>query len=271
MMSRLTPPVGVNLIPASKPELIGDNKQAQSNKKGHYGEYVIWILIALGIIILIFCYSARKYLDDHSGMVSALGTIAIMLLTIAYVRYSRHQWRVMNGQLAQMRLQFPELQKSAQAAKDSADALVASERAWIIVDLELPEMSGNLILGDNDTHVWVNAIYRNEGKTPAWVEEIYCKLEVSTFFRTDPDFASIQPWGSEPEILGAAKTSKPQQLALNCVGRSTDENCTSIYGVVTYRDMFGGNRSSTFGYMVLYIGRELQLKRLAGRVYNNNT
>lgn len=49
-----------------------------------------------------------------AAIVSALGTVAIVLLTIKYVDYSAKQWKAMNDQL-------PELRKSADAAKKAAD------------------------------------------------------------------------------------------------------------------------------------------------------
>src|ERR1051325_5001873 len=110
-------PIWIRLFTSQKPEMAREQKKSQSNHKGHYGEYVIWILILAAFITLPSYRFTREFLDAHSGMVSAIGTIEIMLLTIAYVRYSRHQWRVMDGQLGQMRQQLPEIQKSAQAAQ----------------------------------------------------------------------------------------------------------------------------------------------------------
>jgi hypothetical protein len=98
--------VGVNLTATSKPELISNHKKTNTNKKAHYGEYVIWFLIALSFTGIFLYGRALDFFDKHSGAVSAVGTIAIMLLTIAYVRYSRHQWRVMEKQLALTRQQI---------------------------------------------------------------------------------------------------------------------------------------------------------------------
>jgi hypothetical protein len=61
------------------------------------------------------------WLDVHDGAVTALATVVIALLTFFYVRYARKQWEVMGQQLGEMVRQYPELQKSAEAAKTQAD------------------------------------------------------------------------------------------------------------------------------------------------------
>jgi hypothetical protein len=125
-------PIGASLIAANKPESVSITKENNPKKKGHYGEYVIWFLIPVGFLVFLSWGFTRELLDKHNGAVSAIGTIAIMLLTIAYVRYSRHQWQVMDGQLEQMRQQLPEIQKSAKAAQDSADVATDAQRSWLL-------------------------------------------------------------------------------------------------------------------------------------------
>jgi hypothetical protein len=43
--------------------------------------------------------SAFASLDAHAGIISALATVAILVLTYFYVRYSKRQWKVMEQQL----------------------------------------------------------------------------------------------------------------------------------------------------------------------------
>jgi hypothetical protein len=150
-------PVGVSLVAANKPESVSNNKESNPKKKGHYGEYVIWFLIPVGFLVLLSWHFTRELLDKHNGAVSAIGTIAIMLLTIAYVRYSRHQWQVMDGQLEQMRQQLPEIKKSAEAANLNALAVINAERAWIV--FELIDDGGGVF----------RSVMTNYGRTPAQV------------------------------------------------------------------------------------------------------
>src|SRR5258708_1915010 len=40
-----------------------------------------------------------QFLDTHNGTITALATVAIVVLTGFYVKYSRRQWKVMEKQL----------------------------------------------------------------------------------------------------------------------------------------------------------------------------
>jgi hypothetical protein len=42
---------------------------------------------------------AFRFLDAHAGVISALATVAIVFLTVFYVKYSKRQWKVMQKQL----------------------------------------------------------------------------------------------------------------------------------------------------------------------------
>jgi hypothetical protein len=59
--------------------------------------------------------------ERHAGAVVAIFTFVISVTGIAYTIFSFMQWRVMRGQLSEIIRQYPELQKSADAAKKSAD------------------------------------------------------------------------------------------------------------------------------------------------------
>jgi hypothetical protein len=56
-----------------------------------------------------------------SNKLVVLLTFTIALSNLSYVLYARKQWQVMSGQLGEMARQYPELKKSADAAKQSAD------------------------------------------------------------------------------------------------------------------------------------------------------
>ncbi len=262
--------VGINLTATINPELASNNKQTNSNKKAHYGEYVIWFLILAAFLALPTWRRSREFLDAHSGMVSAIGTIAIMLLTIAYVRYSRHQWRVMDGQLGQMRQQFPEMQKSTQAAIDSAkaakasaDALINIERAWIFVDVSL--VGGKVIYsstgsqGDKEgTQMELSLRCRNVGKSPAWITQKLVHVEIiPPSNSTAIDFESLGATHLEIEPIEAGQDiSSPHSLWTE--GRPGNMRLTLVLGIVKYRDIFGEKRQTIRGYMLSPDERRLE-------------
>jgi hypothetical protein len=88
----------------------------------------------------------------------------------------------MDGQLGQMRQQFPELQKSAQAAIDSAtaakanaDTLINSERPWVIPEIRKRVRWGDSLSLEEETlgkpikkrYVYFTFSVTNHGRTPA--------------------------------------------------------------------------------------------------------
>lgn len=124
MIIQTGPTIRVNLVPTSKPESASNDKKPNPNTKTHYGEYVIWLAITAGFAVVIFWSVARDYLDKHNGSVSAFATLAIMLLTIAYVRYARHQWKVMDKQ-AEIAAQQATIAEAALRVQE------ASQRQWV--------------------------------------------------------------------------------------------------------------------------------------------
>jgi hypothetical protein len=153
------------------------------------------------------------------------------------------------------------------AARDSADALVASERAWIMVNLawcdnlrifQTTRHNGSIVTGIN-----IECICTNQGRTPALITEIRCVLKFSDLdLETVPNFDHAEPYYSEPEPIPSARDSKPYQLQPGCDGE-WDKQILIFYGIVKYRDMFGFDRYTTFGYV---IGQDQArtIKRISG-------
>jgi len=160
---------------------------------------------------------------------------------------------------------------SARAAKDSADALVASERAWVMLKVDFNRLLGQALDGDISTCVYVDIVFRNFGKTPALIDEVCCNLGLFDWFPETQDFASMEPYDSVPEEIRAGKRSKPRLYQPQCIGQKTSDNVMMIYGIVKYRDIFGHKRSTTFGYSVIGIGESAKLKRLVEPAYNQYT
>lgn len=166
--------------------------------------------------------------------------------------------------------QLGTMRDTAKANRDSADALVNAERAWIMVYLDWqPPATVRILSSQHETSAYLQCVCTNHGKTPAWIDEICCKFEIIPWFHESPDFKNMEPYDSTPEPVAAGASSQIRKLEPVADGVSNQEGkVRMIYGVVKYWDMFGLKRESTFGYQITL---DQELKRLAGRAYNQNT
>jgi hypothetical protein len=166
---------------------------------------------------------------------------------------------------------------AANAAKVSADALINSERAWIMVDIDpVPGLGGGRMLGgmENETHTQVTSAQfritcRNEGKTPAWITEKRACLKIMNGSPpVNPDLNSTKVIQYEPEPLAVGKETR-RDGSLTYEGWENLGQITIIYGVIKYRDVFADSRSTVFGYVLTVDNR---FERLTGLPeYNKNT
>ncbi len=158
---------------------------------------------------------------------------------------------------------------NAAAAQDSARALIASESAWIMAYVMQGPGLGGVIAGENTTGINVRFACTNQGKTPAWVDEVRCRLVYVKTIPTEPDLKNAEPYSMEPEPIAPGKDSSIETFHLQCDGHGELGDTLLIYGFVQYRDMFGSNRQTKFGYIVRF---DNTLHRIAGYPkYNENT
>lgn len=173
-----------------------------------------------------------------------------------------------NGQQARINLITAKAAiRSASAAKASADALISSERAWVMVDVELYSIRGDGLKYET-TKVDMRLTYTNVGKTPAWITEKSIRFALVDTTPDPPDFDSITPFQSRPQWL---QTSYSEERDLEHEGYQLQHagNLRIIYGRIKYRDIFGKERMTTFGY-------DIDLNDEAKRIgepaaYNENT
>ena len=165
--------------------------------------------------------------------------------------------------------------KSAVAASTSANALMSAERAWVIV--EMPERIRTLE-GNDDTTAIVNLRlrYQNAGRTMCWITEKKIHFSIVEQLPKEPMFdkSSLVFSGPEPEPLVVGQQSLLDITSLTCEGvhvmslSGPGGNAPVLYGVIRYRDAFGSDRKTVFGYQ---IGANGRLKRIHSRFYNDNT
>jgi len=159
---------------------------------------------------------------------------------------------------------------NAIAARTNAEALINSERAWVLVDIDwrmgrVMNVNAN---GVEKTAVDILLACRNQGKTPCWITEKRIELGIVESLPPIPDLERIQLYQAELEPLAVGRESiKPVDII--CDGRAGEGQLIVIYGVVGYRDIFSSARCTTFGY---YVTPDNKLERLTGYPkYNENT
>jgi hypothetical protein len=133
-------------------------------------------------------------------------------------------------------------------------ALRQIERAWLMVDVDwLPvvqkEVCGEIVCGEpQEITANFRLTYRNCGQTPAWVIEKRVCYTTASPLPKRPDFRSPQMIERvlEPMSMRSVKTSD-HSLTCDLAGEDS-----VVYGSVKYRDVFGSNRITTFGYINRY-------------------
>jgi hypothetical protein len=165
---------------------------------------------------------------------------------------------------------------AAQATLQSAEGLVNSERAWITVDVEWTENPGKVLEGNiggiETTSVFVRLTCTNQGKTPAWVERRSIALAIldswDSFKHQGFDIKSLEPMMIDFDVLAAGKNTS-HTGTLDCEGRIRPQNVALIYGNVNYRDIFGRDRHTTFGYEI--VNRKKLMRIPWAPKYNEHT
>jgi hypothetical protein len=144
------------------------------------------------------------------------------------------------------------------ATKRSADAAVASERAWVIVSLEKPVafITDLTVKGVHKSAVRVMCNYVNQGKTPASVRSIKAALVVLEAID------SLESLSEEPDIslltteIFLVKTLATGELGQQWLDLTAEKSrefgkLMVVYGVIEYRHLFSKKKvTTTFGYCV---------------------
>jgi len=163
----------------------------------------------------------------------------------------------------------------------SVNALVAVESPWILVNIEhTPGMRGRVLgtskeRNEPETH-HTDFMFRfdcvNHGKTPAVITERRANLIIvpKNTLPKIPDLTATKIFDDRLEPLAAGKESlRKKDEYFSVPGHQSLDEWVVLYGVVRYRDVFGRNRQTTFGYEVTIGDR---IERLSGYPkYNENT
>jgi hypothetical protein len=96
-------------------------------------------------------------------------------------------------------------------------ANVTSQRAWILAEVQFEEGEGRIMEGrgtvegrvQDYTGVRLQLICRNEGNSPAWIEEKRMKFEIFSTLPKEPPVRSADIIYAGNEPLGTGKTDQP--------------------------------------------------------------
>jgi len=148
-----------------------------------------------------------------------------------------------------------------------------SERAWMMTELNWRDRvrfintSGT---GGTGTYVDLDLICQNDGATPAWISEIRVRFDMVKTMSPVPifdparegDFVELRPI---PLTVGGRRELK---IDCHCAEAVASGLTKIIYGFVKYRDAFGSNRETRFGYS---FSADDALERMGIPEYNKNT
>lgn len=200
------------------------------------------------------------WLRAHEFLAIWLEGVALVLIFVWDRLDSRSQHKEMLAQLQATEKQIAASEKNAAAAKATAESIVNTERAWVMAELGWWERLGLRVSESTSasrgqsvvesTTANLKLTCKNEGRSPAWIENVYGHIEMFS----EPSTLEIPnrhkcrnfgPWGP----LGAGK-ERSQSLELTCPGHMKKEGHLSVYVVIEYRDIFGISRETFLGYTV---------------------
>ena len=212
---------------------------------------------------------APNWFDSHQYVAIWLEGIALVAIFI-WDRIDAFQQHKQT--LEQMEI----IRNQARATETAADAAIAAERAWVMVDVEKAPGAGFITehtnpAGTYGTSAHIRCICSNQGKTPARLIEIRARL-----------LAGVMPLSIEPDLKIEIFDAGPRYLQPNVPfikdggiqGKSGGGigSMILIYGVVKYRHLFSDKEvHTTFGYRLTPSGELTRLEGKEYRKYNENT
>lgn len=153
-----------------------------------------------------------------------------------------------------------------------ANALIHAERAWLMSEMTWTPLFSGISEGNNgsgpvSSMVNLRLCYRNDGNTPAWIEKIEAKFEMTNQPPQKPNLKNMKiiQEGTIPVGIGGKDFI---DCDLNYVGRLELGKKNIVYGLIYYRDAFKERRRTFFGYEI----RGSQIVYLTGYPeYNKHT
>jgi|SRR5215467_296950 len=219
------------------------------------------------------------WLRTHEFIAIWLEGIALVLIFVWDRLDTRKQQREMLAQLSIFKKQVEASQNSAAAAKASAASLIHTERAWVMGELDWQEKSILHVVqsaskGEAEGTVErvtanMKLTCKNEGRSPAWVDNVYGHLEILSTESTlgTPSRSSGQNFGPIGPL--GVGNERSRDLDLTCVGRMRHDDFLSAFIVIEYHDVYDFKRETFLGYSIYPSSGGIHLQD--SREHNRNT
>jgi hypothetical protein len=214
-----------NFVAKSFGECVAQQRNAQSTNNPNKSRFLVGRTVEPQFVC------TGQFLDAHAGLIAALGGLVVAFFTATLWRSTDKLWHAGERPLRVARQATRANIATAKAAKKSADAVVAVERARFFIDAKQTNMEKILGLlkdhsGSMEDHVpngtpFVTVSFKNFGKTPGTIQEICCDLKVSDS-PFDPVYSTLNV---KAEMIAG--------------GDSTEEITVWFHGILTFKDLFG--------------------------------
>jgi hypothetical protein len=184
---------------------------------------------------------------ENEGPLTLLATILIAGFTGTLWFETNKLWRAGERHIATA-------EKSANAAKRSADALINIERPWMVAamgDVNIYEIIKDAADGDG-VGLDIPIRFVNEGRTTAFLHSFYGEVAVSGHSKPPSGFSSAS--GNDMQSIGPGKSA----IFRIGVGINMDRECATnildgnevmwFFGYLEYYDFFREKRTTAFCY-----------------------
>ena len=199
------------------------------------------------------------WLRAHEFLAIWLEGVALVLIFVWDRLDSRNQHTEMLAQLKATEKQIEASEKNAAAAKTTAESIVNAERAWVMADLDWWDNGLRVSSGTShareggrvdSTTANLKLACKNEGRSPAWIENIRGYIEVFSTVATltEPSPHAMQSFGPMGPLGPGQSHSRSFQLT--CLSPLGKNESLSVYAVIDYRDIFGTKRETLLGYSI---------------------
>jgi len=203
----------------------------------------------------------RNWIATNSDLLTAVATIAIAFFTFTLWWATSKMMKVAQEQSRDMKTSIDIAKKAADAAKQSADALPAIERAYVFVKARLNPSNKDSVdiigFGQNQATelIPIELIATNHGKTPAILMNIHRFADVFDDIEIDDLLLKVTHKSTVAIVLGAELIDSGVERIFNVTFFMNDEKRQRIanlayrivcFGRIQYEDVFGGSHDTVF-------------------------
>jgi len=216
----------------------------------------------------------ERRLTTFTGYLVVVGFLQFLVLCAQAVLFFQ-QKRIMGQHKASLEQLATAAGNNALAAKASADALVNSERSWVIPEVEFRHRETGRVMETyngktTSTMASIQVTCSNRGNTPAWITEIDVRMEIGLIPRFIPEFTpEAHEISLQYEPIAPDGPAFVHFRQITAEGKVTAKEQAFIYGIVKYRDAFTPNGKSYFGYSIQQDGLKYILGRIRDAQYND--